>query len=715
MRITTPLLLCASLTAHLVSANDVLKTNGFAPCITDADIKVDKVDVTYDRTTQKVTFDAAGSSLKIQKVMANLRVTAYGKEVYNNEFDPCAEDTKVDQLCPVPKGNFAAQGEQSIPPEVSDMIPAIAFAVPDLDGTATLELKSKDSGETLGCIESHVGNGKTLKVPAVSYVAAGMAGAALVLTGLSAIGAAGHPGATTSSPGFTEVIGWFQSIATNGMLSVNYPSVYRSFSKNFAFSGGIIPWDNMQKSIDSFRNSTGGNLTSNSYEFLQHATLVFPDNSTSQSTTAAKRAVDVLANRAFLLARDINTSVNETSEGSAEESDDSTVNHMVDGIQSYVEQLSIPQANTFMTVLLVFAIVIGAIAVGILLLKVILETWALFGSFPPRLTSFRKDYWGLLARTITNLILVLYGVWTLYCVFQFTRGDSWAAITLAAVTLAMFTGVLAFFTFRIWQLARKYKKSEGDTQALYEDRETWRKYSLFYDNYKKGYWWIFVPTIIYMFVRGCIIAGGDGHGLFQSAGQLAVEGIMLVLLLWSRPYETKSGQWINIAIQVVRVLSVACILVFVQELGISETTKTVTGVVLIAIQSTLTALLAILIAVNAIILCCRENPHAKRRKEAEKSNHDLDNLTTLDARNSLMGPPPSKSDNQEMSKFNFTGPYEPYRDHQIPKSHKATESTDHLIPYADDSVHHQRSRSASRDSFGRGHSPEPPLPGMARY
>ena len=54
---------------------------------------------------------------------------------------------------------------------------------------------------------------------------------------------------------------------------------------------------------------------------------------------------------------------------------------------------------------------------------------------------------------------------------------------------------------------------------------------------------------------------------------------------------------INIFIQVVRALSVICILVFVEELGISQTTQTVTGVVLIAVQSVLTGALAILIAV----------------------------------------------------------------------------------------------------------------------
>ena len=91
---------------------------------------------------------------------------------------------------------------------------------------------------------------------------------------------------------------------------------------------------------------------------------------------------------------------------------------------------------------------------------------------------------------------------------------------------------------------------------------------------------------------------------------------MLGLLVWNRPYERKSGNIINIFIQVVRALSVVCILVFVEELGIAQTTQTVTGVVLIAVQSVLTGVLAILIAANAVIMCCKENPHRKRRKEA---------------------------------------------------------------------------------------------------
>jgi hypothetical protein len=472
---------------------------------------------------------------------------------------------------------------------------------------AKLELKAKDGGQSVACIESTVSNGKTMSTAAVPLIAAGIAGGAFVVSAVSALGAGGHPGASSPSPSFTEVVGWFQSMALNGMLTVEYPSIYRSFAKNFAFSGALISWTGLERSIDSFRKSTGGNLTNDSVDYLHNATLVY----TNPNGTISKRGL----NAAILWTRDLTLGTGPAANGTNGTAETGTM-HDVQGIQAYTEQLAIPQSNTFMTALLVFAIVVAAIIVGILLLKVILETWALIGNFPKRLVGFRKRYWWTMAKTITNLIFILYGVWTLYCVYQFTRHDSWAAVTLAAVTLGLFTLVLAWFTWRIWSLARKYKSAEGDASALYDNKETWRKYSMFYENYKKGYWWLFLPTIIYMFARGVVIAAGDGHGMIQTGGQLIIEAIMLVLLLWVRPYSLKSGNWVNITIQVIRVLSVGCLLVFVEELHISSTPKTVVGVVLIVMQSGLTGLLAILIAVNALIVFFKANPHRKARKEA---------------------------------------------------------------------------------------------------
>lgn len=611
---------CMAIVAVVTGAMgaQILQTNGFSDCGSDSTIKVDKINISYNNDNKTVSFDVAGSSKERQNVSAVLEVTAYGNTVYTNSFNPCDKATFVDRLCPVPVGNFAARGSQQIPAEFTNMVPGIAFQVPDISAHATLKLMSLDGAKKVACIQSDISNGKSTDVKAVAFIAAGVAGAALVLSGISAAGAAAAGGAGgglgTISPSFSETFGWFQSMAMNSMLSVDYPPIYRNFAKNFAFSVGIIPWSGMQSSIDSLRQKTGGNLTEDNHAFLQNATLVFPDGTSRSPNQAAfnlKRAVDVLVD---LAARDIQTSVN--SPDGAASNDGNSFQHRVKGIQAFSEQFLVPESNTFMTVLLIVAVIIAAIVFGILLVKVILEAWALWGSFPESLKGFRKHYWGSIARTITSLILLLYGIWVLYCVFQFTHGGWPAAKALAGATLAIFTGILAFFSWKIWRVVHEVKKRDGDARAMYDDKGIWTKYSLFYDSYKKSYWWLFVPVIFYMFAKGVAIAAGDGHGMAQTIAQMIIEGLMLCLLLWSRPFERRSSNVINIVIQVVRVLSIACILVFVHEFGIKQTTQTVAGIVLIAVQATLTLMLAILIVWNGISVCCTMNPHRKRRKEA---------------------------------------------------------------------------------------------------
>jgi len=80
-----------------------------------------------------------------------------------------------------------------------------------------------------------------------------------------------------------------------------------------------------------------------------------------------------------------------------------------------------------MTVLLIFMIILLAVAVGMLLLKLILELWALCGTLSKRWEKLRKNYWIILSTTIVRIVLIVYGTWALYCMYQFKAGDSWAA------------------------------------------------------------------------------------------------------------------------------------------------------------------------------------------------------------------------------------------------------------------------------------------------
>ena len=82
------------------SANDILKTTGFTTCMVDPNIAVTTLNIQYDRSTQQVHFDVAGTSSKVENVTAALYVTAYGKQVYQKSFDPCDQNSKVDELCP---------------------------------------------------------------------------------------------------------------------------------------------------------------------------------------------------------------------------------------------------------------------------------------------------------------------------------------------------------------------------------------------------------------------------------------------------------------------------------------------------------------------------------------------------------------------------------------------------------------------------------------
>lgn len=587
----------------LVCAKDILRLSGFQDCPSNAEIVLNNIDTQYDAETKSIKFDVSGRSTKSQKVTVNLKVEAYGKDVYTKDFDPCDKATLVEGLCPgkiislflgngkahkakVPAGNFSAANSQVIPPEAASQIPSIAFSIPDIALQATLSFKNVD-GKKVGCVVADLGNGRTINSPAITYIAAGVVAAALVISAITTLLGANSGGGGQASgftPNFSEMIGWFQTLATSGMLSVNYPPLYRDFTERFAFSTGLISWPRMQASINNFRSKTGGNTTTHNISSLKN------------STGLTSRDLPVISN--------------------ATVPDTSTNLTQIPGIQKYVVQTGVLPQNTFMTVLLIACIVILAICVSILLFKAILEAWSLLASFPKSLTTFRKRYWGTIFRTNVLLINTFYGTWVLYCILQFKSGDSWAATLLAAVTLSLFSGILIFFVIRIYLIAHRHIKQEGSAASLFENKRLWLKYSLFYDTYHKKSWWFFTPLIAYNLIRYTLLATLDGKGLPQTIALLTCETLLLILFIFVRPFERKRENAINITTQTVRALSMAIILVFVDELKVEKSTKTIMGFALVIISAALSIVLVILMVVNALYTCFQDNPHRKKRKAA---------------------------------------------------------------------------------------------------
>ena len=97
MRALTAAALFSTLPLGVLGA-DVLTTNSFSTCLDNSEIRVDKLDVSYNKNTRKITFDVAGESTTAQNVTAKLVVSAYGKQFYEKTFSPC--DEGMTEMCP---------------------------------------------------------------------------------------------------------------------------------------------------------------------------------------------------------------------------------------------------------------------------------------------------------------------------------------------------------------------------------------------------------------------------------------------------------------------------------------------------------------------------------------------------------------------------------------------------------------------------------------
>lgn len=577
--------------AELASASSIISSSTFTECgkNTTSAISVKTFSFDFDHDTSTIRFAVGGFSWSELNVKAVIKVSAYGISALSKTLDPC--DYDVNQLCPLKSGAFDASGTVVLPADIVAQIPEAAFLVPDLEGDVTLELVEKSTERNTLCLQAPIGNGVTAKSPIASYSTAAIAAGAVAVSIVASVAAGAGAVPVGVSPSALDVLQYFQAIATNGMLSVAYPAVIRSYYQNYAWSTGLIPLVDVQRSIDNFRGRTGGDLARSSVETLRASTLLF--DSDGRGTEGG------------LNTRRMRRQVNDAP--ATVTTDHTKITRLVSGIQAYVEELRIPSENTFMTLFILFlALIAGLIALS-LLTRGILELWSRSERFPRRLRKLRDNYWSLTVGLLVRTILIIYGTWALFCLYQFKNGDSWAATFLAALSLAVFSGVILFFTVQITRIARHGRHAE----ELYQHKPHLRRYGLFYDQFKSQFWWFFIPCILYSLLKSVFVVFGQGHGLVQVVGCLALEVLFLAGLFATRAYDGRKANVVNSMIGVVRILTLVGTLIFVDVLDFKATTKTVAGVVLIVLQTLLTVVLALLIVLNAILSMTRKKKSEK--------------------------------------------------------------------------------------------------------
>ena len=303
-------------------------------------------------------------------------------------------------LCPLPMYNFTGADTLTVPSSlgVINKLPSIAFKIPDLEAFGQLTLTEVDTGVVKACIQATISNGRSTHQPAVEWTTAGIALAALLSAGWYSF----------TSPEsivpfrFLELIYLYQSIASSSFLSLNYPSVYRSFSLNFAWAVGLISSSSLQNSINRMRHLTGGHLADATdgsavglvnrqlSPFNQHTLLSLPTISSRELPS--------------LFTRDTVTEGVQTVTATSS-------NILQAGIPIFVNTIHIATANAFMTVF-IFVLFMFAIAMIIF----ILDYGSIFAvniiserrlnvsdSFSPRSLSFVRGWFLRLVRVSSVL------------------------------------------------------------------------------------------------------------------------------------------------------------------------------------------------------------------------------------------------------------------------------------------------------------------------
>jgi len=150
-------------------------------------------------------------------------------------------------------------GEDSIPLsrylDISEYVPTIAYKVPDLEAFVQLTLAEIGTGTVKACVQATLSNGWTTHEPGVEWAT----GAIAFLAFVSAVWQS-RESDSIAPYRLLDIIYLFQAIAASGLLNLNYPIVYRSFTFNFRWALGFFPAPGFQTAINDMRNRTGGHL-----------------------------------------------------------------------------------------------------------------------------------------------------------------------------------------------------------------------------------------------------------------------------------------------------------------------------------------------------------------------------------------------------------------------------------------------------------------------
>lgn len=510
-------------------------------------------------------------------------------------------------------------------------IPSLALSIPDFEGQAIFRVFSNSDQSEIACFAAVMTNGGSFSHPewigsilGIFTFIALLSSFATAIYGDSVSEARKHYAHSTS---VLLVFAVWQHIYFSGALSMNWPSVLPAFWSNYAWAGGLIYSQPMQRTIDNFVGPRKGNPG------ILGAAMV---NTANPGLGGGYNIGKVYARSA--------------SKWHGESVDPGLpLPGNYSGFAGTLSRSNIPASNAFMTGFLWFLILVAAVAGSVILLKFLTELLVTVRAIKRnRLTRFRAHYLAFTGLAVLRTLYIGFFVLTFLTLFQFTYLTSPPPLAVACVvflltliSIVSLVGYACFYRIKVAQYTTekdlihivkrktlkiipfyvleresKFPRSEDKTYAaslpwwriastdeeksIHDDETFTKKFGWLASRFRKSRWWFFTLWLVYEFVRACFLAGAISQPMVQVFGLLAVEVIAFVVVVIMRPFE---GQRLNILLiyflGISKIATLGLSVPLAARFNLERIPATVFGIVIVIVHGVLTIATMIIILLGA--------------------------------------------------------------------------------------------------------------------
>ncbi|KAG9220794.1 hypothetical protein CCMSSC00406_0002606 [Pleurotus cornucopiae] len=582
-----------------------LFTSSVTYCEPPETLLIQQFYVAYFPSNHSLSFNISAASVEPNvNVTANLYLNVYGMGPVNVTLDLC--NILHGALCPLPMYNFTGADSIPLPSSLSVSIPGIAYKMPDIEAFAQLTLTQVGTGQVKACVQSTLSNGWTTHQPAVEWATGGIA----LFAFLSAFWQSIYPDSLAPFR-FVELFYLYQTIVSSNFLSINYPSVYRSFGLNFAWAMGLFSSSSstIQQSVTNMRHLTGGHLDDRSsdtavgfvnrklspYNFPGKSALVIPSSSSPSNSDFSVADFSSLA--AFFTApaptADPSSFKQLSSSTDVQTVTSASSNVLQAGVPIYVSSVHIPTANAsttiFLVSLMVLAITVAIFAVGrVLLIISQRRNWK-----RTKLERATTAFPWFVKAWFLRVTAIIFAPIVIFALYQWTLKDSWLAVLLAVISFLGVVGAIAFVSFVIIRYA-----FQKDSASLFSHREYLISYGALFAQYRTSQFPFYLVALAIFFLKAVVIAAVEGHGQTQVILWVIIEAFLVIATLVLRPHQTRGGDVLSTYLAITRLVSAGLFIAFIEGLAVAPIPRTVIAVIIAVMWSVAVLVMFVSILLN---------------------------------------------------------------------------------------------------------------------